>query len=68
MISPKSNDEQCFKWAVIAAFHHMAYIKHRSEKISMLQYYEKQCNWQGLEFLLATQKKDKFEKNTLTSQ
>ena len=60
MINPKNNNEQCFKWAVIAALHHEE-IKQNPERISLLQ--QDQYNWNGLEFPLAIQKISKFEKN-----
>ena len=62
MINPKNNNEECFKWAVIAALHHEE-IKQNPERISLLQHYEDQYNWNGLEFPLAIQKISKFEKN-----
>ena len=34
-INPKNNDEQCFKWTVIAALHHED-IKYHPERIGML--------------------------------
>ena len=58
----KTNDEQRFKWAVIVALH-LGDIKHHPERNSLLQHYEDQYNWQGLEFLLAIQKIGKFERN-----
>ena len=62
VINPKNNDEQCFKWAVIAALHHED-IKQNPERICLLKYYEDQYNWNGLEFLLEIQKIGKFERN-----
>ena len=62
MINPKNNDEQCFKWAVIAALD-LEEIKKDHQRISRLQYYEDQCNWNRLEFPLAIQKIGKFVKN-----
>ena len=40
-INPKNNDEQCFKWVVVAALHHED-IKHHPERISLLQHYKVQ--------------------------
>ena len=62
LINPKSNDEKCFKWAVIATLHYED-IKHQTERISLLQHYEDQYNWNELEFSLAIQKIGKFDKN-----
>ena len=62
MINPQNNDEQCFKWAVIAALHHED-IKQNPERISLLRPYEKQYNYKQLEFPASIKKIDKFEKN-----
>ena len=56
VINPKNKDEEFFKWVVIAALHHEE-IKKDYQRISRLQYYEHQCNWKGLEFRLAIQKR-----------
>ena len=60
MINPQNKDEECFKWAFIAALHHED-IKHNSERINLLRPYEKQHNWKGLRS--SNKKIDKFEKN-----
>ena len=62
VINPKNKDEECFKWAVIAALHHKE-IKHYPDGISLLRPYENQYNWEGLEFPVSIKKIDKFEKN-----
>ena len=62
VINPKNNNEQCFKWAVIAALHHEEIAKD-PQRISKLQHFQEQYNWNGLEFPLAIQKIDKFERN-----
>ena len=62
MINPQNKDEECFKWAVIAALHHED-INHNPERISLLRPYENQHNWKGLEFPGSIKKIDKFEKN-----
>ena len=64
VINPQNKDEECFKWAVIAALHHEE-IKHNPERISLLRPYENQYNWKGLEFPASIKKIDKFEKNNL---
>ena len=61
MINPQNKDEECFKWAVIGALHHKE-IKKDHQHMSMLRRYEKQYNWEGLEFPVSTKKIDKFEK------
>ena len=62
MINPQNKDEECFKWAVIAALHHKE-IKKNHQRISRLRPYENQYNWEGLEFPVSIKKIDKFEKN-----
>ena len=62
MINPQNKDEECFKWAVIGAFHHED-IKHHPDRISLLRSYEKHYNWKGLNFPVSIKKNDKFEKN-----
>ena len=62
MINPKNNDEKSFKWADIAALHHEEIAKY-PQRISKLQHYEDQHNWDVLKFPLAIQKVGKFEKN-----
>ena len=62
VINPQNKDEECFKWAVIAALHHEE-IKKDHQCISRLRAYEKQYNWKGLEFPVSIKKIDKFEKN-----
>ena len=39
VINPQNKDEECFKWAVIAALHHEE-IKNNPERISLLRPYE----------------------------
>ena len=62
VINSQNKDEECFKWAVIAALHHEE-IKHNPERTSLLRPYENQYNWKGLEFPVSIKKIDKFEKN-----
>ena len=62
VIKLQNKDEECFKWAVIAALHHED-IKHHPDRISLLRTYESQHNWKGLEFPVSIKKIDKFEKN-----
>ena len=59
VINPRNRDEECFKWAVIAALHHEE-IKKDHQRISRLRPYEKQYNWKGLEFPVSIKKIDKF--------
>ena len=58
----EANNEQCFKWAVIAALRHEEISKH-PQSISKLQHDGDQNNWHGIELPLAIQKIGKSEKN-----
>ena len=62
VINPKNTGEDCFKWAVIAALHHED-INNHPERISKLQVFAEQYNWEGLEFPMDYRKISKFEKN-----
>ena len=62
VINPQNKDEECFKWAVTGALHHEE-IKKDHQRKSRLRPYEKQYNWEGLEFPVSIKKIDKFEKN-----
>ena len=62
VINPQNKDEECFKWAVIAALYHEE-IKKDHQHISRLRPYENQYNSEGLEFPVSIKKIDKFEKN-----
>ena len=46
VINPQNKDEECFKWANIAALHHEE-IKHHPARISLPRLYENQFNWKG---------------------
>ena len=61
MINPQKKDEECFKWAVIAASHHKE-TKKDLQRIESRRPYEKQYNWNGLEFPVSIKKINKFEK------
>ena len=63
MINPKNvNDEECFKWAVIAALNHKE-IKSHPERISNIKRYTNNYNWSGLEYPVAINKISELEKN-----
>ena len=62
VINSQDKDEEYFKWAVIRALHHEE-IKKDHQRILRLRPYEKQYNWEGLEFPVSIKKIDKFEKN-----
>ena len=62
VIKPKNeNDEECFKWAVIAALHYVD-IRSHPERISNLRRFEDNCDWSGLEFPLSIKGIREFEK------
>ena len=61
VLSLKSNDEQRFKWAVIAALHHKVIAKN-PHSLSKLQNYEGKYKWQGLEVPLVIKEIGKFQK------
>ena len=52
VINPKNKDEECFKWAILAALHHEE-IGNNPERISKLQPFVDQYNWKGLKFPMA---------------
>ena len=62
VINPQNKDEECFKWAVIAALHHNE-TKNKIERITLLRPYKKQYNWKEVEFPVSIKKIDKYEKN-----
>ena len=65
VINPQNQkDEECFKWAVIAALHHEE-IDFHPERISKLKPYSDLYNWKGLKFPVAVNQIEKFEKNNL---
>ena len=50
VLNPQNEkDEECFKWAVLAALHHED-IKCNPERITKLEPYSDLYNWEGLEF------------------
>ncbi|XP_057311370.1 uncharacterized protein LOC130649159 isoform X1 [Hydractinia symbiolongicarpus] len=61
VINPHNEDEECFKWAVIAALNHDK-IDNHPERISNLKKFEDKCNWGGLTFPMALNKIDLFER------
>ncbi|XP_057299582.1 uncharacterized protein LOC130630197 [Hydractinia symbiolongicarpus] len=58
----ENNDEECFKWSIIAALHHEE-IKYNPECISKLGSYAEVYSWQGIEFPTIIKDISKFEKN-----
>ena len=67
VINPKNeNDEECFKWAVIAGLDHKE-IKSHPERISNLERFANNYDWSGLKYPVAINKISKFEKNNNVS-
>ena len=62
VINPKNEDDECFKCAVTAALQYKA-IKSHPGCLSNIDGYANNYNWSGLEFPMATNKINKFEKN-----
>ena len=62
VINPKNEDEECFKWAVVASLHHEA-IEKDPQRVSKLRPFAERLNWEGLEFPVSLNKIGKFEKN-----
>ena len=57
IINPKNNDNECFKWAVIAAVYNVDH----PERISSFKKYENKFNWSGLTFPMDVDKIELFE-------
>ena len=67
VINPgNESDEECFKWAVIAALRHEE-IRSHPERISNLTRFENNYDWGGLEFLLSIKGISEFEKKKTIS-
>ena len=52
IINPKNEDQECFKWAVIAASR-WEEINNSPERISIFKRFEKDFDWSGIEFLVS---------------
>ena len=64
VINPQNKDEECFKWAVIAALHHED-IKHHPERNGLLRSYEKQYNWKDSSFQYRLRRLISLKRTTL---
>ena len=62
VLNSQNEDKGCFKWTVIAALHEEE-IKKLHQRMSKLEPYENQYNWEGLEFPVLIKMIDKLEKN-----
>ena len=60
MINPRNDDEECFKWSVIAADRWMDIGSH-PERVSNLKEFADNCDWSGLEFPVSIKDVGKFE-------
>ena len=60
IINPKNEDQECFKWAVIAASR-WEEINNNPERISKLKRFEKDFDWSGIEFPVSVKDIKKFE-------
>ncbi|XP_057308929.1 uncharacterized protein LOC130647182 isoform X2 [Hydractinia symbiolongicarpus] len=62
IINPVNEDEECFKWGVIASLHN-AEMGRNPNQISHMQRYVDLYNWQDIEFPTTIKDISKFEKN-----
>ena len=60
MINPQTGDEECFKWAIIAADKWMDIDSHL-ERVSNLREFADNYDWSGLEFPVSLKQIGKFE-------
>ena len=66
VINPQNQDNECFKWAVLAALHNPE-IKCNPERISKLRKFESMYDWSDISFPTLLKDISKFEfKNSLT--
>ena len=62
IINPQNNDEECFKWAVIAALR-WTDIKFNPERVSDLRKFANNYDWSGLKFPVSIKDINIFEMN-----
>ena len=62
IINPQNDDEECFKWVVIAALR-WTDIKSHPEQISNLKEFSNDYNWSGLKFPVSIKDINVFEMN-----
>ena len=60
VINIKNDDQQCFKWSVLAALHPQA---KDPQRVSKYQDYKDELNFEGIECLVPIHQISKFEKN-----
>ena len=61
-INPKNKDNECFKYAIIAALHHQE-IGKNPQRISKLKPFIENYNWKDIEFPSHSKDWRKFEQN-----
>ena len=61
-INPKNDDNQCFKWSILASLHY-GQIQKDPQRISNLRKFEHLYNWDGLTFPVAISSIKLFEEN-----
>ena len=62
IINPQNNDEECFKWAVIAALN-CSDIKFNPKHVSILRKFTGNYDWSGLKFPVSIKDINTFETN-----
>ena len=66
MINPQNGDEECYKWAIIAADRWMDIDSH-PERVSNLREFADNYDWSGLEFPVSLKQIGTFEaKNNIS--
>ena len=64
-INPKNKDDKCFQYSITVALNHQN-IENHPERISNIEPFIDQYNWEGIEFPTRTKGRKKFEKNNKT--
>ena len=59
IVNVKNDDQQCFKWAILAALHPA---DHHAERINHYQPFKEELNFTGIEFPVTVDQIGKFEK------
>ena len=64
-INPKSKDDKCFQYSITVALNHQK-IENYPKRISNIEPFIDQYNWEGINFLAGIKDWKKFEKNNKT--
>ena len=59
IVNVKNEDQQCFKWSILAALHPA---DHHAERITHYQPFEEELNFNGIDFPVTVDQISKFEK------